>query len=103
MDRSSVCQLVTTTYSQNAYGVQVPVEATRSVFCNIQSVTANEFFQGGQNGLKPEYRVTMFKYDYLGEPEVILNNVRYTIYRTYEGRDDTLELYVERRKGNQRG
>lgn len=100
MDRSEVITLVSQTYTVDEYGVHQPTPTQRDVFCNVQSVSANEFFSGAQNSIKPEYRFTMFKYDYEGEETVIFNGKSYTIYRTFEGRDDTIELYAERRRGS---
>ena len=39
--------------------------------------------------------MTMFAYDYEGEKIVEYQGKRYAVYRTYLGRDDTLELYVQ--------
>ena len=41
----------------------------------------------------------MFVYDYQGEDTAVLGGVRYGIYRTYIGRNDTIELYLERKAG----
>lgn len=71
----------------------------RQVFCNVSSVTASEFFEGGRNGLNPEYRMTMFNGDYQGETMLKFNGRTYAIYRTYLDRNDNLELYVERKGG----
>lgn len=101
MDRSEVITLVSYPRTQDANGVwrdSAPVE--RTVYCQVDSVTRSEFFDGGRNGLKPEYRFTMFFAEYLGERTVIYNGVAYSVYRTYHGRTDDLELYVERRTGN---
>ena len=43
--------------------------------------------------------MTMFRYDYNGEPIVEYNGQRYSIYRTYIGKNDMIELYVERKGG----
>ena len=101
MDRSEVITLVSYPRTQDANGVwrdSAPVE--RTVYCQVDSVSRSEFFDGGRNGLKPEYRFTMFFAEYLGERTVIYNGVAYSVYRTYHGRTDDLELYVERRTGN---
>lgn len=101
MDRSEVITLVSYPRTQDANGVwrdSAPVE--RTVYCQVDSVNRSEFFDGGRNGLKPEYRFTMFFAEYLGERTVIYNGVAYSVYRTYHGRTDDLELYVERRTGN---
>lgn len=100
MDRSEVITLISQTYTADEYGVHQPTPTQRDVFCNVQSVSANEFFSGAQNGIKPEYRFTMFKYDYEGEETVTYKGTAYTIYRTYEGRDDMIELYAEKRRGS---
>jgi len=99
MDRSTPIALVKTTYTRDAAGVQRKAESLRTVYANIQSVTASEFFEGGRNGLAPELRFTMFRYDYDGEPVVIHEGRRYAVYRTYNGLDDTIELYTEQKGG----
>lgn len=100
MDRSDVISLVDVTYTQDAYGVRRKTETTSQVYVNVSSVSANEFFNGGQNGLRPEYKFTMFVYDYDGQETVIYNSVRYSVYRTYLGKNDMLELYVQKDGGS---
>lgn len=100
MNRSEVIYLVDRTYTQNEYGVMLPTETKKKVFCSKTSVTSAEWFEGGRNGLNPEYRFIVFKYDYNNEEVLEYNSVQYTIYRTYEN-NDLIELYVEKRKGNE--
>ena len=123
MDRSEVIKLITETPVQDANGVwrdsgqavwkdergyivrdEQHVDITfpqnyREVFCQVDSVTQSEFFEGGRNGLNPEYRFTMFFADYQGERTVEYNGRRYGIYRTYQPRTDIIELYAERKGG----
>lgn len=99
MDRSEVITLVGSTRTQNDFGVWVETKTNRDVFCQVDSVTRSEFFEGGRNGLNPEYRFTMFFADYNGEREVIFKDKPYSVYRTYHGRTDKIELYVERKGG----
>lgn len=99
MDRSKTIQLIAQTQTQDAYGVWRKTETSRTVFCAVNSVTRDEFFDGGRNGLNPEYQITMFAYDYEGETIVVYEGKRYGVYRTYFGRNDTIELYVERKGG----
>lgn len=99
MDRSETITLIGSTRTQDANGVWRATETARDVFCQVDSVTASEFFEGGRNGLNPEYRFTMFAYDYDGESTVKYKGKAYGIYRTYFGRDDTIELYAERKGG----
>ena len=102
MDRSEVITLLASTQSQNQYGVWTETQTARDVFCQVDSVTRAEFFEGGRNGLNPEFRMTMFYADYQGERELIFKGKHYAVYRTYQGRNDTLELYVERKGGTNR-
>lgn len=99
MDRSDVINLISETSSQDANGVWRQTESKRQVFCQCDSVSRDEFFNGGRNGLNPEYRFTMFGPDYHGEKVVEYKGKRYGVYRTYMARTDTLELYVERKGG----
>lgn len=100
MDRSDVITLLKTAITVDDYGVERISKTSREVFCQVDSVTRAEFFDGGRNGLNPEYRITMFAPDYEGETELIYKDLTYSVYRTYQGRNDTLELYVERKGGS---
>lgn len=99
MDRSNIVRLIGDTYTQDSNGIWQSTPTERQVFCQVNSVTRNEFFEGGRNGLNPEFRVTMFRYDYQGERVLRYQGNTYSIYRTYNNRDDTIELYVERTGG----
>ena len=99
MDRSDQITLVAETWTEDDYGVEQPTEKKTTVFCDITSVTGSEIAEFGRNGINPELRMTMFRYDYNGERIVEYNGDRYSVYRTYFARNDTIELYVERRGG----
>lgn len=103
MDKSRVLTLIRETYETDEIGQRIPIEYRRDVFCNLSSISASEWFAGGQSGLNPEYRATMFFYDYQGEKIAELEGVRYGIYRTYIGRDESIELYLERKAGVSNG
>lgn len=99
MDRSDVITLVSETKTQDTNGVWRTETAERDVFCQVNSITRAEFFDAGRNGLNPEYSFSMFFDDYNGERTVRYNGNTYGVYRTYHGRTDVLELYVERKGG----
>lgn len=99
MDRSDVITLVAVTQTQDVFGVWRAKETTRDVFCSVESVTRAEYFEGGRNGLNPEFRITMFAGDYAGEETLIYKGRAYGVYRTYLAKTDTIELYVERKGG----
>lgn len=100
MDRADVITLIPVTYAKNAAGVMKSTEGTpREVLCTVESVSRAEFFEGGRNGLNPEYVFKVFFADYEDERIVEYNGKRYGIYRTYYGKNDTVELYAERKGG----
>lgn len=99
MDRSDVITLIQVEDVQDAYGVVHKVETSSTVFCSANSVSANEFFSGGMNGLNPQFQFVMNRYDYSNERIIEYNGTRYFIYRTFIGKNDSIELYAESRKG----
>ena len=100
MDRSKVVYLLSSSYSQDSDGIWQESLSERKVFAQVDSVTRNEFFEAGRNGLNPEFRVTMFFYDYQGERLLRFQGKTYSVYRTYHSRTDEIELYVERTGGD---
>lgn len=103
MDRSEVIILAGETRTQDANGIWQMTGTQREVFCQVDSVTRNEFFEGGRNGLNPEFVFRMFAGDYEGERIAIYDGKSYSIYRTYLGRQDIIELYAERKGGTNTG
>lgn len=99
MDKSRVLTLIAVTYTTDEIGQLIPQETSRDVFCSLSSVSASEWFEAGRAGLNAEHRAVMFAHDYSGEEIAELDGVRYGIYRTYLGRNETIELYLERKAG----
>lgn len=123
MDRSDVIKLIAESYQQDANGVWKKTgealwrdergyiildeqseditfpQNWREVYCDVESVSQSEFFEGGRNGLNPAYKFTMFAYDYQGERTLEYKGQRYGIYRTYLRKNDQIELYAERKGG----
>lgn len=99
MDRSRVVYLITNDKQKNQYGVWVDNTTERKVFAEVTSVGQSEWFEGGRQGLNPQYRFRMFAYDYQGESLLKYNNTIYSIYRTYVDKDEIIELYTELKKG----
>lgn len=95
-----ILTLLTPTSAKNEYGVIEEVLQAQEVFCRVESITRNEFFGAGRNGLNPQYRFTVFAADYDGQPICEYDGNTYFIYRTYVvSGTDYIELYVERRGG----
>ena len=99
MDRSEVITLIAEVKTQDDNGVWTTTTTEREVFAQVNSVTSAEFFDGGRNGLNPEYRFVVFFADYEGERIVRYKGATYAVYRAYHARADALELYVERKGG----
>lgn len=100
MNKSDVAYLVSESYSQNDYGVIEKTTQMRKIFCNVTSVNSQEWFEGGRNGLNPQYRFTIYSFEYLGESVIEYRGVFYSIYRTFILNTDEIELYAEKRQGN---
>lgn len=91
--------LIATSYEQDQYGVHQKVETIKEVYGYYDSITASELFDGGRNGLNPQFRFVMTTLDYDGQPELIRGTERFSIYRTYRPGNGTVELYCERKGG----
>jgi SPP1 family predicted phage head-tail adaptor len=74
-------------------------EFIKQVFCEKKSVSSDEFFKAGQNGLKAKYVFIVHLHDYQDETKVKYNEKVYSIYRTYERKDEKVELYCEVKAG----
>lgn len=99
LNNSVVIKLVKTILTKDSNGVEIPTEAAREVFADMDNVSGREWFEGGRVGVNPEYRFTMFEADYQGEEFIEFEHIRYGVYRTYTT-GDWIELYVERRNGS---
>lgn len=96
----TVITLITETYANDDSGVPRKTETAADVFAKKRSVSRSEFFEGGRNGLNPEYEFDVFKGDYNGQRTIEFEGKRYGVYRTYEPDDgDYIELYVARKGG----
>ena len=99
MDRSDEIVLIKESFETDENGVQRAVRTSRSVYAQVDSITRSEFYEAGRSGLNPEFRFAVFAGDYDGETLVEYRGKTYAVYRTYLGRNDTLELYVQRKGG----
>ena len=99
MDRSDILTLITISQTQDEFGRWQKTETPLDVFVQTDSISQQEFYEAGRNGLSPEFRFRMFAGDYDGQTVCEYNGLRYAIYRTYKTRNDVMELYVEREGG----
>lgn len=72
------------TESIDAYGDTIFNEDYKLVFCNVLSIGTKEFYQAQTSGVKPEIKIEIADYfDYNSQDEVILDEIRYKVLRTY--------------------
>lgn len=99
MDKSNVLTLVSMIQKQDEVGNYIPEEVKRVVYCNVESVSRAEWYEAGRNGMNPQYKITVFAYDYENELVAEFEGVRYSIYRTYLKSNEDIELYLEKKAG----
>lgn len=87
--------------SADSIGQVVITEQSTDVYADITSISQSEFMQAGQIGLKPDLRFDIWETEYNGETILEYNSIRYSIYRTYMKTNGRIELYTEKRVGNE--
>ena len=100
MTRECIVTLEVPTYGRDALNqiVKTGTEQT-PVYCQIESVSQSEWSAAGINGLKAEYKLTVWTDEYRNAVTAILDGVRYSIYRTFQRSEDMIELYLTRKAG----
>lgn len=100
MDRTVVITLVNEqkTYNANRQPI-VETISQKDVYAQMRSITRAEWFEAGRNGLKPDICFITNCFDYNGETIVDYDGKRYGVYRTFFGRNDSVELYCEKKGG----
>ena len=96
MNIAEKISLVTKTYSIDSIGQRVETRSLKEVFALVESASQSEFFNGGQNGLRPEFKFTVLINEYGGQDTVMYKSVEYDIYRTYRRTDGRIELYAQK-------
>lgn len=99
--RDVIAYLIGKTVTRDALKRETETETRTEILARKESISQNEFYKGGEAGLKPEFRLTTAIIDYNGEREVEVDGNKYGIYRTYEVDKDYVELYCERKGGVQ--
>lgn len=99
MERFCDLTLVSKSYTKDSLGQLVATETTTDVMGTVRSVSAAEFFRGGEEGLKPECVFLVWAYDYGDQEEVVYNGTTYAVYRKYFNDDGKVELYTEKKVG----
>ena len=100
MNKAKKIKLIANAYTSDSIGQLIPTGSNKDVFAIIRSASQSEFFNAGENGLKPDkvFDVLMTEYD--GQMRVKYDNDFYSVYRTYFRDDGRVELYTEKRVGD---
>lgn len=90
---NEVIYLLSTIYQTNEVGDSIETIEKSMRFAKIKSVGQSEFYQAQAQGLKPEIKFVLADYlDYDDQEELIYNNFRYKILRTYRTDKNELEI-----------
>jgi len=89
-----------TTEKDDLNQVVEKLRTSATVMAEIDSVTKSEFYEAGRLGLQPDFRATIYDFEYTDEPIVKWNGKLYSVYRTYYiNGADRVELYCTERGG----
>ena len=81
---NEVIFLTTTGSVTNEVGDQIETQTKTMRFAKLKSIGQSEFYQAQAQGLKPEIKFVLADYlDYDNQEEVIYNNFRYKVLRTF--------------------
>lgn len=92
-------ELITQTTTKDEYGIERSTRDFRKIFCDAASIGANEYYTAAQTGLRPALRFIVLFKEYAGETQLRYNSEILSVYRTYQRSLDYIELYTERRQG----
>lgn len=81
---NEIIYLLSTESTTNEVGDQIETPKKSMRFAKIKSIGQSEFYQAQAQGLKPEIKFVLADYlDYENQEEVVYNNFRYKVLRTY--------------------
>ena len=101
-DKNNRCYLISYVSEQDESGFEAdkPKEIRRKVWCKVESASGREFARMGQNNIRPQRRVTLWANEYDEQDTVELEGKKYGVYRTFQPNPEEIELYLERKAGD---
>lgn len=84
---------------RNTKGQPTYTSTSRTIFCQVESVSRDEFFEAGQAGIQAAWLFIVNPIDYQNELLINYEGQPYRIYRSYRRAMDELELYASREVG----
>lgn len=97
-NKERIIELVNEVITYDSIGQPVKTETTTEVFAEIRNVSLTEWTNANQLGLAAEYEAIIWSHEYSRQEYVLIDSVRYHVYRTYET-GDSIELYLEQMVG----
>ena len=99
MNQVEKISLLDKRFTYSDIGVPQVSVAKTDVLAFRFSVGQTEFFNAGQQGLKPTGVFAVRSTEYEGQEELEFNGEVFSIYRSYNRTDGRTELYTSKRKG----
>ncbi len=103
VDRIADINLISRTFTSDAIGQQIETETSRSVVAELKSINRSEWVAAKQNNYNPVVSATISAFDYNYEEIVEIASGRYAgryvVYRTYNRKDDYIELMLRKKVG----
>lgn len=98
MERIIAVELLALNIEKDDLGQQIEKYEITGVFVGVlTSISQSEWFAASQLGMKPEMRVLLRDdRDFSGESYARVNDVVYSIYRTFLKDDGGIELYLRK-------
>lgn len=94
-NKNFVCFLVKHTRKPNERGSYDNVTEQRLVFCAKKSITGTEHYSAATLGTQLAMKLIIDPYEYNEEEEVIFEDRKYLVERTYQVNDRELELVLK--------
>ena len=94
-----VANLIAEAIHENEYAQQIGDPERREIFVSVESISRNEFFDAGRNGINPELKFITPSINYNCEGLIEYEGDVFTIYRTYE-QGENVEIYAQKKVGN---
>lgn len=93
-----IATLITQHFSKDNIGQFVASESRADIYVSEDSITRQEWYQAGRQGLNPDIMLITPRVNYDGQLIVEYRGVRYSVYRTYTNGED-IELYLTKKGG----
>lgn len=77
------------------------VENKKEVYCNVKSISRNEFYKASAGGFKPSLVFKIHLFEYENEEKVEFNGITYNVIRTYMVNTEEIELTCEKVLGSE--